>query len=167
MQRSRFYFLGVLAMALLLPGRLVQAELVMFFPFDGEADEVINKHLVEVNGAPTFPTGKYGQCLSTNGTSDYLEIYDSPIMEDTFDGLDATYTITFWVKTTDTDTAGTSWYNFKTFMERRTPGSVEPRDWVFHAVINPAGEMRCHIQSFGELFSRLSCRSTHLNSIAD
>ena len=104
MEKLRFYFLGLLAMALLLPAGLVQAELVMFFPFDGEADEVINNHRVEVNGAPTYPAGKYGMCLSTNGISDYLEIYDSPIMEDTFDGLDATYTITFWVQTTDTDT---------------------------------------------------------------
>ena len=52
MEKLRFYFLGLLAMALLLPLGMVQAELIMYMPLDGNYDEFEGRYTTDVvNGA--------------------------------------------------------------------------------------------------------------------
>ena len=69
--------------------------LVGLWHFDGDALDSSGKgNYGTLQGDATFATGKFGQALSLDGTSDYVEVADSPSLDDVTGEL----TIEAWVR---------------------------------------------------------------------
>ena len=117
------YCMAMLAGAVFLLTTTAQAELLAYFPFDGNTNEVVNDLPVTVNGGGlSFSTGVFGQAASFDGVDDYLDVTDGP--DDVLEALDDAApdvwgTMMCWVKTTDVSTSNT--YGGPTFVERRDP----------------------------------------------
>lgn len=125
---SLFFLIATLAAAAFLVAGSARAELLAYFPFDGDTNEVQNNLPVTVNGGGlTYVSdGKFGQAAHFDGIDDYLDVADGPgdILE-VLDGASPELwgTIMLWVRTTDT--SGSDGVTAPTFVERRQPGSYQ------------------------------------------
>ena len=74
---------------------------VALYNLDGNASDAVGANNGTLNGSPAFVAGKDGQAINLDGTNDYVDVPRS-IQND--------FSISFWMKTSQTAPTGSFWY---------------------------------------------------------
>jgi len=105
-------------------------KLAFYYPFDGNnTDASSNKYVLQSPYGQAYSEGKYGQALDLNGTSQYLDLTTTGIVNP----ANMQYTSCMWIKNTSTVLPATgSFYEEVALAQKDGPADVAGRVCLFY-----------------------------------